>query len=378
MQRLKLYTILLSMLLLGGSGLLWPYVSTVLTLVAEAALYLLLGFLFAGFLKVFLPEQKIYQHLGGNRFKSVLLASLFGIPLPLCSCSVLPITMAMRQNGASKGATTAFLISTPETGVDSIGITYALLDPIMTVARPVAAFMTALVTGAGVNALVRQGWDEQTVTVSEEACCDDYCHDHADPTPSTSGLRQKLRAAVAYAFGPLLDDLTPWFLLGFLLSGAIDLLLPDRFFQDAVPTGLASSLLMVALGIPMYICASAATPVAAMLIAKGLDPGAALVFLLVGPATNVATIIVVRNFLGNRILALYLVGIAGCALLLGAIVNNIYWLAGINLSATISAVVRSGISPVDALATAIFVALLCRSLRRLQLRKTKEQRETVL
>ena len=139
---------------------LWnSYVDVMLTLVAESAPYLLIGFALAGLLKAIVPEDKVYKHLGDNRFKSVTLASLFGIPLPLCSCSVLPVATSLRRSGASKGATTSFLISTPETGLDSIGITYALLDPIMTVARPLGAFATAVFTGSVVNFVVRRGWD---------------------------------------------------------------------------------------------------------------------------------------------------------------------------------------------------------------------------
>ena len=244
------------------------------------------------------------------------LASLFGIPLPLCSCSVLPVATSLRRSGASKGATTSFLISTPETGLDSIGITYALLDPIMTVARPLGAFATAVFTGSVVNVFVRRGWDSGSETPPAEAHDlahgDDHGHDHsAVYTPGGVGkrsLKEVARDSMSYAFGPLLDDLTVWLVIGLLVSGLIAILVPDDFFGSVIPAGFVSSILMLLIGTPMYICAAAATPVAATLIAKGLDPGAALVLLLVGPATNATTIAIIARLLGRRVLVLHLIG----------------------------------------------------------------------
>ena len=199
-----------------GMGVCWflwnDYVDVTLTLVAESAPYLLIGFALAGLLKAVVPEDKVYKHLGDNRFKSVTLASLFGIPLPLCSCSVLPVATSLRRSGASKGATTSFLISTPETGLDSIGITYALLDPIMTVARPLGAFATAVFTGLGGQfssyGAAGDGDAETSPAVPDNAAHDDghdHGHDHsAVYTPGGIGgrsVREVTRDSVSYAFG---------------------------------------------------------------------------------------------------------------------------------------------------------------------------------
>ena len=361
---------------IGVCGFLWNgYFAVMLTLVAESAPYLLIGFALAGVLKAIVPEDKVYRHLGEDRFKSVTLASLFGIPLPLCSCSVLPVATSLRRSGASKGATTSFLISTPETGLDSIGITYALLDPIMTVARPLGAFATAVFTGSVVNVFVRRGWDNGSETPPAEtddlAHDDDHGHDHsAVYTPGGVGkrsLKEVARDSMSYAFGPLLDDLTVWLVIGLLVSGLIAILVPDDFFGSVIPAGFVSSILMLLIGTPMYICAAAATPVAATLIAKGLDPGAALVLLLVGPATNATTIAIIARLLGRRVLVLHLIGVTGSALLLGLLINFVYSYFAVDLSAIVAQVVESGLSPVNVAATVLFVYLLVFSTVRMRL-----------
>ena len=361
---------------IGVCGFLWNgYFAVMLTLVAESAPYLLIGFALAGVLKAIVPEDKVYKHLGEDRFKSVTLASLFGIPLPLCSCSVLPVATSLRRSGASKGATTSFLISTPETGLDSIGITYALLDPIMTVARPLGAFATAVFTGSVVNVFVRRGWDNGSEIPPAEthdlAHDHDHGHDHsAVYTPGGVGkrsLKEVARDSMSYAFGPLLDDLTGWLIIGLLVSGLIAILVPDDFFGSVIPAGFVSSILMLLIGTPMYICAAAATPVAATLIAKGLDPGAALVLLLVGPATNATTIAIIARLLGRRVLVLHLIGVTGSALLLGLLINFVYSYFAVDLSAIVAQVVESGLSPVNVAAAVLFVYLLVFSTVRMRL-----------
>ena len=351
---------------------LWnEYFAVMLKLVAESAPYLLIGFALAGLLKAVVPEEKVYRHLGGDSVKSVTLASLFGIPLPLCSCSVLPVATSLRRSGASKGATTSFLISTPETGLDSIGITYALLDPIMTVARPLGAFATALFTGSVVNVFVRRNWDGEAAVAPTEPVEDAHGHDHSTVfSPAGVGKRSPQevgRESLSYAFGPLLDDLTNWLIIGLLVSGLIAVIVPDDFFGSVIPAGFVSSVLMLLIGTPMYICAAAATPVAATLIAKGLDPGAALVLLLVGPATNATTIAIIARLLGRRILVVHLIGVTGSALLLGLLINFVYTYFAVDLTAIVAQVVESGLSPVNLAAGALFVYLLVYSTVRMRL-----------
>ncbi len=341
-------------------------------LTLETAPWLLIGFLAAGVIKVALPVGRIYAHLGGDDLPSVFRASLYGIPLPLCSCSVLPTAQALKDGGAGKGATAAFLVSTPETGVDSISVTWALIDPIMTVVRPVVAFVTALVTGSAVNLLVRRGWDSAATADADpgdtaEDCGDALCADEcAEPDAAPVS---RTRAALHYAFVTLLDDLTPWLAAGLAVSALISVLTPDSFFVDAVPGGLLSMLLMAVVAAPLYICATASTPIAATLIAKGLEPGAALVFLLVGPATNVATLLIVGRMLGRRTLAVYLAGIAGTALVAGALVNWWYAASGIDIATRVDEALHDGEGPLVTAAGLVLVGLMAASGLRLARRR---------
>ena len=361
------------------------WVTAIATMMCEAGPYLLLGLMGAGLLKVLIPEEKIFHHLGKNNFRSVLTASILGVPLPLCSCAVLPTAMALKQGGASKGATTSFLIATPETGVDSVTVTWALLDPLLTVIRPLAALLTALGAGVCVNGLVRRGWDTTAqapaaTLITVDSHDHDCSHPHppdptrtrngainAGETPALPGWAGTLKAACAYGFGPLLDDLTPWFILGVMASGLITVLVPDGFFGQVLVPGWTSLLVMLGASIPLHTCATASTPLAAALIAKGLDPGAALVLLLVGPATNLATIAVVSNFLGRRVLFVYLFSIALFALFLGRLVNWLYAFLAMAPATRLSLASAESFGTLSIIAGVILALFLVQSARRLRL-----------
>ncbi|MEM9382662.1 MAG: SO_0444 family Cu/Zn efflux transporter [Planctomycetota bacterium] len=338
------------------------WLSALWMVLAESGPYLLVGFVLAGLLAVLVPTRWVAKRLGGDDVKSVATAAVIGVPVPLCSCSVIPTATQLRRSGASRGATTSFLIATPETGVDSIGATWALMDPLMTIVRPLAAFVTAFSSGVAVNLLGRgrSESERESLESAEDAPADGeapavpHCHMHAaaetaeapaehdhgshghaghdhaghDHSHDADGDGSVPRRALRYAFGTLLDDLTPWFLVGFALSAAIVVAVPDEFFAGTFLTGWAAMFGMLIAGVPLYVCATASTPIAAAMMAKGLEPGAALVFLLAGPATNVATILVVRNLLGKRALVAYLVSIAVVSLLIGALVNALYPLLG--------------------------------------------------
>ncbi len=245
--------------------------------------------------------------------------------------------MSLRKQGANNGATTAFLIATPESGVDSISITYALLDPIMTVARPVVAFITASVAGITEN-LFSYSSAGQTVP-GNLSCLVDGCCDGSDCPPEEHRrhhtLLEKLKAGIGYAFGELWADIAKWFFIGLLLAGLITALIPDDVFSRYLGPGLPSMLLMLAVGIPLYICATSSTPIAAALILKGISPGAALVFLLAGPATNLASLTVLAGTLGKRATAIYLASIAVCSVFFGLAVDQIYASWGISARAMV-------------------------------------------
>jgi hypothetical protein len=289
---------------------------------AEAAPFVLAGLIGAGLLHEFLDTSRIVAALGGRNLRSILAATFLGAPLPLCSCGVLPAALSLRRKGASREATIAFLITTPETGVDSIALTYGLLGPFMAIARPLAAILTGL--AAGVLSLREPEVAEVVGAPPPEG------HPHAHETAAENheeraqpDVRRRFRNSVQYAFGPLLDDLAFWLLVAFLVTGIVSATLPSDFFLRFLPAGLTSLVAMAILGIPTYVCASASTPVAAAMIAKGLSPGAALVFMLTGPATNASTAGIVARLFGRRFVLVYLVAIFGVAVAAGAVVDGL-------------------------------------------------------
>jgi uncharacterized membrane protein YraQ (UPF0718 family) len=304
-------------------------------LLLEASVYILFGMFVGGLLKVFLNPSFVADHLGKGKFSSVIKAALFGIPIPLCSCGVLPAAASLKKQGANNGATTAFLISTPESGVDSIAITYALLDPIMTVARPVSAFVTAVAAGISENLLQTQK-EEDWHRVIDRSCPIDNCCDGNECPPQEHAMHhtftEKLWAGLKFAVDDLWGDLAGWFFAGLLLAGVISAIIPQELMTRYLGGGLHSMLIMLLVGIPMYICATASTPVAAALILKGVSPGAALVFLLVGPATNITSLSVLFGLLGKRATVIYLVMLSLFAVLSGLMLDIIY--SSLGLSAT--------------------------------------------
>ncbi len=245
---------------------------------------------------------------------------------------MLPAAASLKKQGANKGATTAFLISTPESGVDSIAVTYALLDPIMTVVRPVAAFVTAFAAGILEN-LLSFTKNQEEIAVTNSCPVDDCC-DGVDCPPevhrSHHSFFEKIRAGIRYAVVDVWGDIVMWFFAGLLLAGIITALIPDDFMSQWLGGGISAMLLMLVFGIPLYICATASTPIAAALILKGVSPGAALVFLLVGPATNITSLSVLVGILGKRSVVRYLFMLSLFAVLFGLSVDFIYQFLGIS------------------------------------------------
>ncbi|MEJ2641342.1 MAG: SO_0444 family Cu/Zn efflux transporter [Desulfosarcinaceae bacterium] len=297
-------------------------------LLLESAPYILFGLIVSGLLRVFMPPSMVSRHLGHGRIRSVLKAALIGIPIPLCSCGVLPAAAGLRKQGASPGATTAFLIATPESGVDSISITYALLDPLMTLIRPLTAFVTAFGAGTLVNYSVPLESVGANTASADLNCPVDGCCDGRDCPPEVHrrhhSLGEKLIAGLGFAFRNVWQDLAGWFFVGLLLAGVITALVPAPLLSRYLGGGLEAMLIMLAFGIPLYICATASTPIAAALILKGVSPGAALVFLMAGPATNIAALTVILAILGRRATAIYLTVIATGAVLFGLITDRLY------------------------------------------------------
>jgi uncharacterized membrane protein YraQ (UPF0718 family) len=313
--------------------------------VGEMAPYLLFGFFVAGLLSVFVSQKMVERHLGGRGFVPVLKATIFGIPLPLCSCGVIPVAMSLHKHGASKGSTISFLLSTPQTGVDSILVTYSLLGPVFAIFRPLAALVTGLIGGVLVNLLGHSPQDERRPTEDGSPTMADGGQRTADstaPNPQSAIRNPQSEAAGAhccchqavspgrkflngmkYGFVSLPRDIGKPLLLGLVIAALISTMVPDDFFAARLGRGLPAMLVMMLIGIPIYVCASASVPVAAAMILKGLSPGAALVFLVTGPATNAAGLTTLWNTLGRRTAILYLLTVAGCALAAGVVLDSI-------------------------------------------------------
>jgi uncharacterized membrane protein YraQ (UPF0718 family)/copper chaperone CopZ len=276
-------------------------------LTMEMAPYLLLGFLFAGILYVWFPQKKVYKYLGKPNSASVINAALIGIPLPLCSCGVIPTGISFYNSGASKGSSVSFLISTPQTGVDSIMVTYSLLGLPMAIIKPIIALFTGFFGGFLTNKFSRNRRKE------EEQLNNVNNNDQAD---------RSLPGMLRYAFVEFLEDIAKWLLIGLLLAALIEVLVPQSFFTAYLGNEYLEMLVIMVAAIPLYVCATGSVPIAAMLMLKGLSPGAAIVFLMAGPATNAATMTVIGNVFGRRTLIIYLASIVIGAYFFGTIVNE--------------------------------------------------------
>lgn len=278
----------------------------IIALVNEMSPYLLLGFLLAGLMHSFIPNRYYRTYLGGNSFRSVLYATLFGIPLPLCSCGVIPTAMSLRKEGASKGATTAFLIATPQTGVDSIIATYSLMGLPFALVRPIAALCTALFGGSIANIFSKKEIETPIQNIEEQS--------HKE---EKQNFIQKIVSALRYGFVDMMQDIGRWLVLGLIIAGLITVFVPESFFASFTHNSLLSMLIVLLFAIPMYLCATGSIPIAVALMLKGLSPGAALVLLMAGPAANMASILVINKVLGKRNLIIYLFSIISGAILFG-------------------------------------------------------------
>lgn len=335
------------------------FIKNFIDLSAEASPWLLLGLLIAGLMKAWVPSKILSKHLGKGK-SAIIKAALIGAPLPLCSCGVIPVATELRRSGASAPATASFLVATPETGIDSVSVSYALLGPIFAIYRPFAAIMSAIITGLLVSGIKEEDIKSPVADLKENSspccaskqskvkeaslltepktssCCSSKapiqeikieakassCCSSNTATISTTppiplslfnASFEKTKTGVHYAATKLIDDIIIWLAIGLIFAAVIRTFLPEEFLLS-YGSGLPAMLLMIVISIPMYICATASTPIAAGFIMAGLSPGTALVFMMAGPATNISTLGVIKNEMGSAVLIRYLLGVACCAI----------------------------------------------------------------
>lgn len=341
-----------------------------LALALTAAPWLLLGLAAAGLVKAFLPEAALQRWLGGPGLAPTVRAAIAGAPLPLCSCGAIPTALALHRGGVGRGPTTAFLIGTPGVGVDSVAISYALLGPLMAVARVAGALVTAITTGLLVGRTRASRTSAGSAQGAGSGCGSSACCDTpATVPPAPPGPWTRLLEGQRYAFGDVLDDIRLWLVAGLVVAGALLTLVPPAALA-AYGSGLPAMLLLAVIGIPMYLCATAATPIAVALLAAGVSPGAVLVFLLAAPITSLATLGVFRRELGNAAVSLYLIGIGASTVALGLTLDAGLGLSGLSPAITPGQATEWMPPAVEWVALAVLVVLALHPLRWLNAGRT--------
>lgn len=284
-----------------------------LNILNEMSPYILLGFLIAGLLHVFVNESTLTKHLSGKGWKPVLKAAAIGVPLPLCSCGVLPTAVSLRRQGASPGATTSFLIATPQTGVDSIAATYSLLGLAFACIRPVAALVGAVFGGMTVNRFADDSTSQTETECADKSCCVTESRDKK--------LIDKLYGSVRYGFVDMIDNMGKWLVIGLVIATLITVFVPDSLFVGFREYPLVAMIIVVLIAVPMYICATGSIPIAMSLMLKGLTPGVAFVLLMAGPAANFASIIILNRTMGRKATAVYIGSVVVTAIAFGLIID---------------------------------------------------------
>jgi len=358
------------------SGILASFLAFLWSSFLLLAPMLLLGLFLSGLIHVFISRQAILRWLRDDNLKSVTMSSAIGVPVPLCSCSVVPVVAEMRNKGASRSSCMSFLITAPETGADSILVTNAFFGPIVAIVRPVISFITAVVAGIFCIGLIRDDRDE--AKASDQDHYHECSHDHhqsliadrddcyvspaqlkvllvnwlkgiagrqstgdssaAEVPTDNQGLdcKKLVKHILRYGFIEIADDILFALLVGVVLGGVLFLALPSDLMAHEYARWLSYPV-MVLIGIPLYICASASTPIAAALVAKGVSPGAALIFLMTGPATNTGTIAIIVSQFGSRFASIYVAAVIAVTVVLGIAIDALLLAAGLAISVNLDA-----------------------------------------
>ena len=311
------------------------YFKNLWSLFVDMSFYIVIGLIFTGLLHAFIKKEVILKHIGNNTTSSVVKASIFGIPLPLCSCGVVPTALYLGKNGASKGAVVSFLTSTPQTGIDSLIATYGMMGGLFAIYRAVTAFISGIFSGIVTNIFCKKDKVSFEVAKEEKHCCCNKakeevkeekhccCNKAKEKVKEEKiGIVEKLKIAFKYTFGEFLDGIAVHFVIGLLIAALISTLLPASILSN-FSNPLITMIAMVLIGIPMYICSTASIPIAVSLMMKGISPGAAFVFLFAGPITNIASLTILFQTLGKKVTAVYLSCVAVCAISFGLILDFI-------------------------------------------------------
>ncbi len=329
------------------------------------AFYIMLGLLFVGILNTYIKKESVLKHLGKENISSVVKASVVGVPLPRCSCGVVPTAVELKKDGASNGAVVSFLVSTPQTGVDSILATYSLMGIVMAIYRPIAAFFSGIISGGIVDIFAKKekinteiethcscgcgheeehsscdcgcGHEEEHSSCDcgcgheeEHSSCDCGCGHEEEHSSCDCGCESaipttklgKFKRVFTYAYGSFLDEIAGHFMLGMLIATIISTFVPTDFFVSlGLDSGVLAMIAMIIIGLPMYICSTASIPIAISLVGKGLSFGASFVFLFTGPVTNIASILVLSKALGKKITTLYIVSVSACSVAFGLLLD---------------------------------------------------------
>ena len=319
------------------------FFSEIWSLCLETAPYLLIGMFFSGLINIFIDSNFIYKHIGSKNISSVFKSTLLGIPIPLCSCGVIPVAATLKDSGASKGSTVSFLVSTPQTGIDSIFLTYGLLGHVYALFRPLAAFISGVFSGIIINKF------------------DDESHHHLPKTNdidiTKENLTKRLQRGLKYGFITLPADIVVPLIQGLSIAALIAISIPPNFIAQYFSfNSYFMFIMMLIISLPIYVCATASIPIAVALMAKGVSAGAVFVFLMAGPATNASSIAVIKNILGKKSMYLYLSLIAFTAIFFGVCLD--YFLTIELPSNTTSSHVHNEINYKSIFLAIVFILLL--------------------
>ena len=329
----------------------------------DMSLYMLIGMTLAGILHEFLKNETVAKHLGQKSRFAPIKAALFGVPLPVCSCGVMPAAIFLQNSGASVSAVMSFLISAPQTGIDSFIATFGMMGAAFAAFRPLAAFVSGAAGGAVIQALAGgiKGGQDLPAELRHGECGGGHCG--CGEEHERTGIADRIKRAAKYAYVDFIDDISVHFVIGLLAAAAVTAVFPARFFESLnVGSGIAGMLIMLAVGLPMYVCSVSSIPVAVSLMAKGFSPGAAFVFLFAGPATNAASFSVIIKRFGKKTAGVYLAVTAVFAVLFGLLFDGFLALSGITVNVSGHIYGIESATPFETAAAAVLGALLIRSL----------------